>query len=52
MVLLAGVLSYPSSPVKEIDFERNYHGIASMQGAIGHDLHYQVAAFSRYYELT
>ncbi|HVC43537.1 MAG TPA: hypothetical protein VND20_01880 [Candidatus Binataceae bacterium] len=49
---LAGVPGYPSSPVKEIDFERNYHGIASMQDAIGHDLHYQVAAFSRYYELT
>ena len=37
--------------VKENELEQNYYGILSLQGAIGEDLNYQVAAFSRYYEL-
>jgi outer membrane receptor protein involved in Fe transport len=48
---LAGVPTYPSSEVKENELEQNYYGILSLQGAINEDLHYQVAAFSRYYEL-
>jgi outer membrane receptor protein involved in Fe transport len=49
---LAGVPSYPSSQIKENELEQNYYGILSIQGAIGHDLHYQLAGFSRYYDLT
>ena len=49
--MLAGVPTYPSSEVKESELEQNYYGILSLQGAIGDDLNYQVAAFSRYYEL-
>jgi outer membrane receptor protein involved in Fe transport len=48
---LAGVPTYPSSEVKENEFEQNYYGILSLQGAIGDRINYQVAAFSRYYEL-
>ncbi len=49
--ILAGVPTYPSSEVKENELEQNYYGILSLQGAIGEHLNYQVAAFSRYYEL-
>ena len=50
--ILAGVPTFPSSEVKENEFEQNYYGILSLQGAIGEHLNYQVAAFSRYYELN
>ena len=49
--MLAGVPTYPSSEVKENELEQNYYGILSLQGAIGEQINYQVAAFSRYYEL-
>jgi outer membrane receptor protein involved in Fe transport len=49
--MLAGVRTYPSSEVKENELEQNYYGILSLQGAVGEKLNYQVAAFSRYYEL-
>jgi outer membrane receptor protein involved in Fe transport len=45
------VPNYPSSEVKENELEQNYYGILSLQGAIGDRINYQVAAFSRYYEL-
>jgi outer membrane receptor protein involved in Fe transport len=48
---LAGVPTYPSSEVKENELEQNYYGILSLQGEVGENLNYQVAAFSRYYEL-
>ena len=48
---LAGVPSYPSSEVKENELEENYYGILALQGAVGEHLNFQVAAFSRYYEL-
>ena len=48
---LAGVPTYPSSQVKENELEQNYYGILSLQGEVGENLNYQVAAFSRYYEL-
>jgi outer membrane receptor protein involved in Fe transport len=48
---LAGVPTYPSSEVKEHELEENYYSILSLQGAVGENLNYQVAAFSRYYEL-
>lgn len=50
--ILAGVSTFPSSEVKENELEQNYYGILSLQGAIGEHLNYQVAAFSRYYELN
>ena len=50
--ILAGVPTYPSSEVKENELEQNYYGILSLQGAIGEHLNYQLAAFSRYYELN
>ena len=49
--ILAGVPTYPSSEVKENELEQNYYGILSLQGAIGEHLNYQLAVFSRYYEL-
>ena len=49
--VLAGVPTYPSSLVKENELEQNYYGILSLQGAVGENLNYQVAAFSRYYKL-
>jgi outer membrane receptor protein involved in Fe transport len=49
--MLAGVPTYPSSLVKENELEQNYYGILSLQGAVGENLNYQVAAFSRYYKL-
>jgi outer membrane receptor protein involved in Fe transport len=48
---LDGVPNYPSSEVKENELEQNYYGILSLQGAVGEHLNYQVAAFSRYFEL-
>ncbi len=49
--VLVGVPTYPSSLVKENELEQNYYGILSLQGAVGENLNYQVAAFSRYYKL-
>lgn len=49
--MLAGVPTYPSSEVKEHELEQNYYGILALQGAVGEHLNYQVALFSRYYEL-
>jgi hypothetical protein len=48
---LTGVPNYPSSEVKESELEQNYYGVVALQGTIGADVNYQVAAFSRYYEL-
>jgi outer membrane receptor protein involved in Fe transport len=48
---LAGVPTYPSSEVKEHELEENYYGILALQGAVGEKVNYQMAAFSRYYEL-
>ena len=49
--ILAGVPTYPSSQVKENEFEQNYYGILALQGASASTLNYQLAAFSRYYVL-
>ncbi|MGA7870924.1 MAG: TonB-dependent receptor [Candidatus Binatus sp.] len=48
---LAGVPTFPSADVKENELEQNYYGILALQGTIGGNLNYQVAGFSRYYEL-
>ncbi len=49
---LSGVPSYPSANVRESEFEQSYYDIVSLQGSIGADTTYQLAAFSRYYSLT
>ena len=48
---LAGVSGFPSADVRESEFEQNYYCILALQGAIGMAVDYQLAAFSRYYEL-
>ncbi|MGZ9710065.1 TonB-dependent receptor [Glaciimonas sp. GNP009] len=45
---LNGVNSYPSANVNERQRETNRYGILALQGVIGNDIDYQVAAFSRY----
>jgi outer membrane receptor protein involved in Fe transport len=48
---LAGVPNYPSSEVKENELEQNYYGVMALQGTLDGSVNYQVAAFSRYYQL-
>jgi hypothetical protein len=48
---LAGTRVYPSGNVKENELEQSYYSILALQGTIGEKLTYQLAAFSRYYEL-
>ncbi|WP_233212315.1 TonB-dependent receptor [Collimonas sp. PA-H2] len=45
---LDGVSDYPSASVNERQHETNRYGILALQGKIGADIDYQVAAFSRY----
>ncbi len=45
---LNGVASYSSVNLKESQLEQNYFGILALQGKIGENLNYQIAAFSRY----
>lgn len=45
---LAGVPVYPSADLDETQLEQNYFGVLALQGAIGSDIDYQVAPFSRY----
>jgi outer membrane receptor protein involved in Fe transport len=49
--MLAGVPNYPSSQVRENELEQNYYGVVALQGTLGGSVNYQLAAFSRYYEL-
>jgi len=49
---LAGVPYYPSKNIKETQLEQNYFGVIALQGLIGKDLDYQIAAFSRYSTLS
>ncbi len=49
--MLAGVPVYPSALVDESELEQNYYGVLALQGAIGDQTNYQLAAFSRYYVL-
>jgi len=48
---LAGVPAFPSADVEESELEQNYYGVLALQGTIGGEVNYQVAAFSRYYQL-
>jgi outer membrane receptor protein involved in Fe transport len=49
---LAGVTNIPSANLRETQLEQNYYGVLAVQGLIGADLDYQVAAFSRYSTLS
>ncbi|WP_240162393.1 TonB-dependent receptor [Glaciimonas sp. PAMC28666] len=43
-----GFADYPSANLNERQRETNRYGILALQGVIGNDIDYQVAAFSRY----
>jgi outer membrane receptor protein involved in Fe transport len=45
---LIGVPVYPSANLDERQFEQNYFGVLALQGAIGSNVDYQIAPFSRY----
>lgn len=45
---LDGVTAFPSASVNERQRETNRYGILALQGKIGSDIDYQVAAFNRY----
>jgi outer membrane receptor protein involved in Fe transport len=49
---LAGVPSLPSADVRETQLEQNYFGVVALQGLLGKDIDYQVAAFTRYSTLS
>jgi len=49
---LAGVPVYPSAKVRENQFEQNYFNVLALQGVIGENIDYQIAAFSRYSAVT
>lgn len=45
---LAGVTNFPSSQIAESQMERTFYNVLALQGALGEQIDYQVAAFSRY----
>jgi hypothetical protein len=47
-----GVPAFPSANVRETQLEQNYYGVLALQGLVGKNLDYQVAAFSRYSTLS
>ncbi|HJU10894.1 MAG TPA: TonB-dependent receptor [Candidatus Binataceae bacterium] len=47
-----GVPDFPSANIRETQLEQNYYGVLALQGLIGRNLDYQVAAFSRYSTLS
>jgi outer membrane receptor protein involved in Fe transport len=48
----AGVPNFPSANVRETQLEQNYYGVLALQGIVGKNLDYQIAAFSRYSTLS
>jgi hypothetical protein len=53
MFTLAGAPSIPNSDdLNETEFEQNYYGIVALQGLPSPRLNYQVAIFSRYFQLS
>src|SRR5207249_2399830 len=49
---VSGVFNYPNSAnTSTAEFEQNYFGVLALQGAKGKNLDYQLALFSRYYNL-
>jgi len=52
MFPISGVFNYPNSAnTSATEFEQNYFGIMTLQGTAGPKLDYQLALFSRYYNL-
>jgi outer membrane cobalamin receptor len=49
---LFGVSSFPSANVRETQLEQNYYGVLALQGLLGREIDYQIAAFSRYSTLS
>ncbi len=49
---LFGAPSLPSADVRETQLEQNYYGVLALQGLLGKELDYQIAAFSRYSTLS
>jgi hypothetical protein len=53
MYTLAGAIPVPNSDdLDETEFEQNYYGIFALQGQLGQQLNYQIAVFSRYFQLN
>ena len=48
----AGVPNFPSANIRETQLEQNYYGVLALQGLVGRNLDYQIAAFSRYSTLS
>ncbi|MBV8774800.1 MAG: TonB-dependent receptor [Deltaproteobacteria bacterium] len=49
---ISGVVNYPNSAnTSTTELEQNYFGILALQGSSGPKLNYQIALFSRYYNL-
>jgi outer membrane receptor protein involved in Fe transport len=49
---LFGAPALPSAKVRETQLEQNYYGVLALQGILGKNLDYQIAAFSRYSTLS
>lgn len=49
---LAGLPALPSADIRETQLEQNYFGVAALQGLLGGNIDYQVAAFTRYSTLS
>ena len=47
---LQGVPVYPSSDVKDSQFDRTYYGILALQGSLNSAADYQLAVFTRYFQ--
>jgi len=46
--MLNGVTNFPSSQIAETQMERTFYNVLALQGAVGEQVDYQLAAFSRY----
>jgi len=46
--MLNGVTNYPSSQIAESQMERTFYNVLALQGAVGEQIDYQIAAFSSY----
>ena len=49
---LAGVTEFSLRQICETQLEQNYYGVLALQGLLGTNLNYQIAAFSRYSTLS
>lgn len=46
--MLDGITNFPSSQVAETQLERTFYNVMALQGTVGEQVDYQLAAFSRY----